>query len=168
MRHEVTSEWVRSVFDYDPEIGDLRVKKRRQGSPLNVGDVAGFPTTGGYIGVSIGGSVQYLQRIIWLYVHGRWPRFGVDHINGIKTDNRLANLREATKSQNGCNRGSTRGALCPLKGVTPHCRVPRRWVAKIGLAYRTIYIGTFDCPAAAHFAYCIEADRLHGEFARAA
>jgi len=44
------------------------------------------------------------HRLIWLFSYGRWPNGFIDHINGIKTDNRLVNLREVTSKENSKNR----------------------------------------------------------------
>lgn len=87
----------------------------------------------------------------------------VDHINGDKLDNRRENLRLATMSQNGMNRGKPKTNSSGYKGVYRH-KQNERWVANIQVNGNTIYIGSFDTPEDAHAAYCAAADLYHKEF----
>lgn len=95
----------------------------------------------------------------------RWPTEYIDHVDRNKTNNRIVNLREANGSQNNANNIKRRNALTSkLKGVRAHRDTYQSYITK----NRTfIYLGQFDCPAAAHFAYLIAADHHFGEFARA-
>jgi hypothetical protein len=90
----------------------------------------------------------------------------VDHANGIKTDNRRANLRICTKNENGYNQGPQRNNTTGYKGVTFHKKTGR-FMAQIRGDGKKHYIGLFDTALEAHEAYQAAATRLHGEFARA-
>ena len=93
-----------------------------------------------------------------------WPEGELDHINGIRADNRIANLRVATKSGNAANRKAKRSDM--PKGV--RALPSGNFAATIEKNGKGTYIGTFSSKEEAHAAYYTEAKRLHGEFARPA
>lgn len=160
---ELTADYLREVLDYDPETGVCRWKKcffsNRVGQ--RAGSVIDRPT-GRHRTMRFFGRQYYEHRLIWLYVHGRWPTGEIDHINGDGTDNRLVNLREATKSQNMANAGHWGHNTTGFKGVT---RSRGKWQARIGKAGR-VFLGRFDSPQAAQAAYMAKARDLFGEFVR--
>jgi hypothetical protein len=88
----------------------------------------------------------------------------VDHINGNKLDNRRANLRICDRSENNWNVPIRSDNTSGLKGVQWHAK-SQKWMAQIGFRYRTVYLGLHETAQAAHEAYCLAADMLHGEYA---
>lgn len=94
-------EELQERFNYDPETGQLTWKKP-PGFRAKPGDPAGYLTTKGYLRVKLGESHYRVHRLIWKLSHGEDPPAGmdIDHINRDRTDNRLANLRLATRSDN--------------------------------------------------------------------
>lgn len=88
----------------------------------------------------------------------------VDHINGVKTDNRRSNLRICTHAENLRNRGAPRSNKTGFKGVSFHSR-NKRFYAEIKVNGKRKYLGYFDSAQEAHAAYCVAAIELHGEFA---
>jgi hypothetical protein len=68
------------------------------------GDVAGGKQNTGYRSLQIDGKRYLEHRLAWFYCTGAWPVGQVDHLNRDKTDNRIANLREASAAQNRRNR----------------------------------------------------------------
>ena len=94
----------------------------------------------------------------------RGAREVVDHINGDTLDNRRANLRICSISQNLFNRGPTRLNSSGLKGIWL-CRQTNRWAARIQAGTKRIWLGRFDTATEAANAYDAAAARFHGEFA---
>lgn len=107
------------------------------------------------------------HRIIWMMYHGQDPGdLEIDHINGDASDNRITNLRLATRSGNRCNtRKQKNPATSKYKGVWCNRRL-NRWVASIKFNGVGYYLGSFDTEEEAHAAHSEAAHRLHGEFAR--
>jgi hypothetical protein len=97
-------------------------------------------------------------------VYGRWPAEQIDHVNGVKGDNRIANLREATPTQNVANTLARRNNKCGKKGVV---LARGKWQAQIYPNGRQIKLGSFNSAEEAHAAYCSAARIYFGEFARA-
>lgn len=159
---ELTAEFVRSVLDYDPLTGVFTWRGGRRST--RAGRRAANINGKGYGYITLCGKHSAAHRVAWLYVHGIWPpkSIYVDHINGDKTDNRIANLRLATPSQNAQNR--TRN-LEGKKGVSFHRRLGK-WQAQITPPTGTIYLGVYSSEDEAHAAYADAALRLFGEFAR--
>jgi len=91
------------------------------------------------------------------------PKVFIDHINGDGLNNQRSNLRVATCSQNGRNRGKTKDNASGWKGVS---RDRNRWKARLRHEGKLIHGGHFDTPIAAAQAYNTLALRYHGEFAR--
>ena len=105
------------ALSYDPDSGIFawRIRPCRN---VFIGDRAGAKGDKGYIRIQIQGRVYMAHRLAWLCVHGRWPAQEIDHINGERDDNRIANLREATREINGQNmHGPKRGNRTGYLGV---------------------------------------------------
>lgn len=156
----LTAERVRELLDYDPATGVFRWKRRRKGVRSD-GAIAGSPADGYYTSITVD-RVQYLvHRLAWLYMYGVWPVSQLDHINEDKTDNRLANLREATNAQNTQNVTALRSTnTSGYLGVSWECR-KRRWQAGIKVDGKRRWLGYFDTPEEAHAAYLVAKRELH-------
>jgi hypothetical protein len=112
--------------------------------------------------MKIDGQVYKAHRLAWVYVHGIEPKRHLDHINGVRDDNRIANLREATVSQNAMNKK----AVNRLKGAHWNGTV-KKWQSVVVKSGRQIWLGYFASAEAAHAAYCSAAKTHFGEFANA-
>lgn len=131
---------LRSLFKYDPETGDIfwissgrgKIKKRP----------AGTQELSGYKGIVINGKRIRSHIIAWALYHNKWPEDQLDHINGIKTDNRIANLREATNSQNGKNFKIKSNNKSGTTGVV-YDKINNKWRATIKIDGRQINLGRF-------------------------
>jgi hypothetical protein len=119
----------------------------------------------GYLRVQIGGSLYLAHRVIYAVIHGEWPQRHVDHIDGNKLNNRRANLRLATPSQNLYNRGSQRNNRLGVKGVC-FDRRRGRYFAQIAARGKHHFLGYFHTLDEASSAYRVASARIHGEFAR--
>ena len=138
------------LLSYEPETGLFRW--RTAASPrVKDGKVAGCAMPSGYIVIRIDGTGFSAHRLAWLYVYGRWPDEQIDHINALRADNRIANLRDVTPSGNQGNRRHpfTNNKLGVL-GV--RCRYGR-YHAVIGLNNKLIELGIFDTAEEASAAY---------------
>jgi len=111
----LTIEEVRTLFDYSPETGLLIAINRTRRTDLN-GKAVGCPHGNGYLDVRVGSKLYYVHRLCWAHHYGEWADL-IDHINGVKDDNRLANLRLANKKMNGLNRGVDKNNTSGFKGV---------------------------------------------------
>jgi hypothetical protein len=160
---KLTVAALRELISYDPETGIFQWKTRRRGRLLSghVGD----RTRSGYLRVGISYQRYLLHRLAWLYMTGEWPKQEIDHINGIRDDNRFANLREATVAQNRANMRMRSSNRIGVKGVRwrADCSM---WEARICKNYKKISIGYFGSPQEAHTAYMAKARELFGKFAR--
>jgi hypothetical protein len=97
----------------------------------------------GYVHVGIFGRLYRAHRICWLLHHGEWPTDQVDHINGNKSDNRIANLRDVSYAENQRNQKRREDNSSGVIGVCWHKR-KKKWVATIQVGGRQKYIGHFD------------------------
>lgn len=91
------------LLAYDPDSG-LFVRRISRGNQFSkAGTIAGYIANKGYIRIEINGEWYAAHRLAWFMTFGRWPSKFLDHVNGIKTDNRIGNLREADRSVNAQN-----------------------------------------------------------------
>lgn len=161
-RSDLTAQWLRSRVAYDAATGKMLWARCSQ--TWRNGSEVGYLAPSGYMVTNFGKSPYLVHRLVWLFVHGRWPAGEIDHINGRRDDNRLCNLREATRAQNARNRAAKNGRA--IKGVTLTKR--GKWQAQIRCDGKNLYIGTYETAAQAGAAYALKATELHGEFARLA
>lgn len=159
----VTQDELKEILDYDPETGIFRWKSPRQ--KIKVGDVAGTLNHNGYRFIKINGKLYLEHRLAWLYVYGEWPKDMIDHVNGTRDDNRIENLREATRSENKWNQTKPITNTSGYKGACWH-KASQKWDARIAINNKRKHLGLFDSPEEAYEAYCKAAKELHGEFAK--
>lgn len=160
----LTQAELKRKLHYDPETG-LFTWKMSPALVIKAGDVAGCVNDLGYIRIRINYKHIRAHRLVWLYVYGYIPNCDIDHINMIKTDNRLCNLREATRSQNKANCGKTKRNSSGFKGVSSNKNL-NKWTARICINYKTHHLGSFNTPEDASEAYQTAARKYHGDFYR--
>lgn len=154
---------VRELLDYDPATGALTWRFSRRGA--SAGSLAGSRNNLGYIQVMIDRKQCLGHRIAWQIHYGVYPEKNIDHTNGVRDDNRIANLRECNQSQNNANMRGGR-SKSGYKGV--YIRNDDKYYAQIKINGKKKCLGVFNDPEIAHDAYMREAIKLFGEFARAA
>ena len=125
--------------------------------------ICGCLTAQGYIVIVLNKISYKAHRLAWFYVNGKWPVKQIDHINGIKNDNRIINLREATNSENQKNRGKQSNNTSGYKGVSFH-KLSNKWIAKATLNGIKNHIGLFVTPEQARDAYQNFAQKNHINF----
>lgn len=156
----ITKELVNEYFCYDN--GHLSWKKST--GPRSVpGQKLTNINSKGYVCVQFMNKVYKAHQIIFLLHHGYIPN-EIDHINNVRSDNRIENLREVTRSLNCANQSVQKRSASGYKGVT---RIKNNmWRARIKHLQREIYIGLFETPESAAHAYNIMALKLFGNFAK--
>lgn len=165
----ITAQELRALLDYDPETGVFTWRARAKNSgAFNTnfaGKIAGNNNSG-YWQIEIFGKAYKAHRLAWLYAHGEWPKFELDHENLNKIDNRIKNLRPATRSQNEMNKKVRSDSRSGQKGVWLHKRLGR-WTSQIVLNGKRRHLGLFDSIEDAAAAYRKAAEETFGEYARA-
>lgn len=158
----ITSEYVKSILSYNPENGDF-VWIKRLSNRINLGSKAGSKNKNNYKKISINNREYYCHRLAFLFMCGEMPSDEVDHINGDTSDNRFVNLRIVNKNKNMANMKTKKTNRIGLKGVSLS---NGKFISQIVKDKKHYFLGYFDCPAAASFAYQIASEKLNGEFSR--
>jgi hypothetical protein len=159
---------LRRLFDLDEATGELRWRWRDdvriQWNANYAGKIAGSLNSEGYRRIRLNGRFHYAHRIVYALATGEPLPPTLDHINGVKDDNRPSNLRPVTDANNRCNSGSREGTsrYC---GVS-WCKRLEKWKVQITLDYKQRHLGYFHDEEEAARAYDAAAIELHGEFAR--
>lgn len=153
-------ESTRAVLEYQPETGLLLWKVASRNGLVKPGDEAGFASAYGYRQVRVFGATRLAHRVCWLLHYGEWPDGEIDHINRVRTDNRICNLRVVPKSINQQNkRSAQRNSASGILGVT---QLPNgRWRANIRANGKDRHIGTFATSQEAGEAYMAAKSVLH-------
>jgi len=159
---DIDIDYAVNLLDYNPDTGLFYRITPIQGA--RVGDVAGCKSSSGHIQISIRGVKILAHRLAWAMHYGLQPK-EIDHINGIKDDNRISNLRECTRSQNQANKNKQKNNTSGHKGVFWH-KNHNKWTAQIKKNGKHIHLGVFINIDDAVQAYA-KATKIHNsEFAR--
>jgi hypothetical protein len=147
-----TAVYIQERLDYDPETGVFLWRycddMPRRWNTRYAGTVAGVDVGNGYRRIGIGGKMHGAHRLAWLIVTGEWPDAEIDHINGDRSDNRIANLREVSCTENGRNKAMPKNNTSGVIGVGWDSGAGK-WRAAIGVAGRNIFLGLFTDIASA-------------------
>ena len=164
---ELSAERLRALMHYDADTGLFTWRVTRGCSRKRSSGCLGKAY--GYILIRVDHRLYRAHRLAWLYTYGRWPVGELDHINGVRHDNRIANLREATRTQNNGNSKMFSTNTSGYRGVTKELTGTRRWTgrwrAQISRGNKNVPLGTFATKAEAHAAYMKAAQEHFGEFA---
>lgn len=158
---ELTQESLKKLLHYDAETG-VFTWEINPCKNIKHGDTAGTINTRGYLIITINKKQYGAHRLAWLYIHGHWPINLIDHINSVKIDNRLVNLREATLSENMQNQKSAQrnNLSSGLIGVTFNKRCGK-FISRIMLNNKRKNLGYFNTAEEAHRVYIEEKRKLH-------
>jgi len=153
----LTAARIRYLVDYDPLTGVFTRKTLAGGR--TPGSIAGYQDRSGYWVMTVDGRPYFCHRLAWLHVYGEWPKSFIDHINSIKSDNRLENLRSATKSENGQNLiRPNRVNKLGILGVSKHGNGFR---AQLTLNGKKVFKKTFKTAELAQTAYLEAKEKFH-------
>lgn len=162
----ITQDQLKDQLHYSPETGIFTwIWVNEYTYNVKVGDVAGSITTGpdnvaGYWRVMIKGKHHRAHRLAWLYMYGEFPKDQVDHINGIKDDNRIINLRAVDGLTNMKNKSKYKCNKSGFIGIGWHKR-DKVWVSSIRVNTKLIHLGNFKKLSDA-VKVRVEAEELHG------
>lgn len=161
MTEELTQARLRELLDYDPATG-LFVRRAVEGLQERWHDKPAGYVLRGYLVITVDGRKYRAHRLAWLYIHGKWPEQEIDHRDGNKLNNRIANLRDVSHTVNGENRrqGEANGTGGGLIGAS-WFKARNKWMAQITVNRKQRYLGLFDTAEEAHAAYVQAKRQLH-------
>ena len=137
----LTQQKLKELLDYNPDTGVFTWRVSLNSRSV-IGSNAGS-CSNGYKVIRINRKNYHAHRLAWLYVQGQFPQHQLDHINRIRDDNRIDNLREVTNAQNHQNRNLSANNKSGVCGVNWHKR-DKKWRAYIKLNGKDIHIGQYD------------------------
>lgn len=169
-------DFLRECFEYDRESGILTWKhrpiehfnNRRTWQACNTrwaGKVAGnINKSLGYVQVGLMLDKKKrdynVHRIAWAMTTGTWPEKEIDHRNGNRADNRIANLRPATRAENHQNLSIHGNSSSGIVGIS-WCKQTHKWNAHIKVNQQKKNLGRFNTIAEAHTAYLVAKAKFH-------
>ena len=152
-KYSIDVEHISTRLSYNPETGDFVWLVNNKGH-RRAGDKAGHKNRRGYWIVKVDQVGYPAHRLAWAMYHGRDTDLEIDHIDGNPLNNRIDNLREATRAQNARNKKGS--------GV----RFDQgRWLARVGINYKTVYLGRYETKEEAVAAVNGARRAYSGEFA---
>jgi hypothetical protein len=150
-------EYLNELLDYQPNTGYLfwkhrsiekfnSIKAYKCWNSRYAFKKAGMKNkTHGYIYVGVDGKQYLAHRLIWIMVNEIIPSaMQIDHINHIRSDNRIDNLRLVTCQQNRMNTGLLKNSLSDITGVH-WCYRENKWRARIKINRKNISLGYYNC-----------------------
>lgn len=161
MKPTLTQERLKELLHYEPVTGQFTWSKRPSRSKITVGSTAGCRSGNGYLSIQLDGRIYLAHRLAWLYSFGAWPSLDVDHIDGVRANNSIGNLRQASKSTNAQNIrrahiDSTSGVLGVWKG-----KGRNKWTSALKVDGKIHHIGNFGTSKEAEEAYLKAKRALH-------
>lgn len=155
---DLTAQRLRELLHYDPETGIFTRKllPTKWGDRPANGEELGCPAKNQYLRITVDGRSYLAHRLAWFYVYGTWPQGDIDHLNGGRVDNRIANLRDTTRSINLQNRRTVRGITFDKQ--------TGKYRAGIQVDGARYDLGRHDTAEEAHQAYLQAKARLHPGF----
>lgn len=157
----ITLEKAKEMFYYS----DGKLYRKTSPHPrIKVGSEVGYKDTHGHLRLEIDNKTYAVHRIIFLLEKGYLPKV-VDHINNIRDDNRIENLREATHSQNCMNVKRAKNNTSGFKNVNWH-KENKKWTVNITVDKNQKYLGSFEDLELACLVAEEARNKYHKEFAQ--
>ena len=161
MSNKYSKSILAKIFDelhYDEFSGFFIWKITR--NRIHAGQRAGTIDVKGYRRIRYRGDSYFAHQLAFYFVNKRFSSMQVDHINGMRDDNRISNLREATQAENSQNQGLGQRNTTGFLGVT---KLGTKFVASAKINGVCTHLGVYDNPNDAHDAY-VSAKALHHKF----
>ena len=140
-RDDIDVEVLRELLNFNPNTGIFTWKVTRS-NKIPVGVIAGSLGKNRYTRIKINKVLYSAHRVAWCLSYGEWPKDQIDHINGIRSDNRLINLRLSTQIDNHRNQKMYTNNTSGVMGVY-WCKAVNKWSARIRINYKVLYLGLF-------------------------
>lgn len=139
----INQNTLKNLIDYNKEAG-VFTRKISTSNGANAGDIAGTTHPSGYKKIRVLGINNPISshRLAWFYVYGVWPDY-IDHINGVRGDNRIKNLRSVSKAENNLNKKIFKNNSSGVSGLN---WIPRlnKWRVRIGVSGKYQSVGCFQ------------------------
>lgn len=163
MTIELTYEQLRELLYYDPDTGIFTWRMSRGSS--KAGNRAGSLNARGYVQIQLLSKLYLAHRLAWLWCFKEWPKGMLDHINGVRNDNRLCNLREASALENQHNRNRNSNNTTGYRGVSWR-KDNNKYQAQISINGNQTHLGYYTTAKEASQAYEAAAIEYYKEFKR--
>jgi hypothetical protein len=161
--------YAKEHISYNPETGEFRWIKKppmmNWKNRCNPGDLVGYIHSKGYRVATLKGKHIQLHRLAWIFIHGEIATETIDHINGVRHDNRICNLRLATRTQNAQNASARKKHGNRIKNVSWDSE-SGKWRVRVVKDGKRYHGGRFEDPNEAEKVAKQLMKELHGEFAR--
>lgn len=157
---QITQKRIKELFEYKEGKLYWRIQKSNR---IKIGDRAGHLGNENYRKIRMDNCLYLEHRLIWLMFKNYLPK-ELDHINGIRNDNRIENLREVNRNQNQWNRKKNKKGTSKYKGVYWNKEL-KKWRVEIQYYGTPIYLGDFDSEIEAAKAYNKKCEELFKEYA---
>lgn len=155
----LTQEKLKHHLFYDQDSGIFTwIKPFKRGQ--KIGCIAGVKHNRGYWAIQFNKRSYLAHRLAWLYVYGEFPENYIDHIDGVRNNNKIENLRLATGLQNSQNRKLPSNNTSSYIGVY-FKTMANKWCAKIDFESKRYYLGNHATAELAYMAYKEAKARLH-------
>ena len=137
----ITQQRLQQLFDYSTDTGLFT--RKTSGCSFKAGEIAGSADSHGYTQLKVDGKIYLAHRLVWLYQTGKLPSKWIDHINGVRSDNRWVNLREVTPAENNWNAKTRADNKTGVSGVM-FKKSTGKYVVRISVNGVRLHLGSFD------------------------
>ena len=146
----VSIEQLNDMLEYRPDTGEFIWRERSEDFPSPMPSIRGFNSRcagkpvyeeghKGYRRIQILGKRYKSHRLAWAMHYGNWPADQIDHINGVRSDNRIKNLRDVPQIENSRNMKRPSNNMSGVTGVGWD-KINFRWVATISVKEKNIFL----------------------------